>query len=125
MPSISRKTVMLPRKPNNYFCEEMNLGSEATERNSNHQNARKTSYVRDRENSLPRRSLQLGGPERTQLNNEVVFSLFGNEVELMRQVQYEKLDPKKIMQALIGVKEGIVREFLRYRKAQKIPIFKL
>lgn len=42
----------------------------------------------------------------------------------MRQVQCEKLDPKEIMQALIEVKEGIIRDFLRYRRAHKIAIFK-
>jgi len=43
---------------------------------------------------------------------------------MMKEVHCETQDPKKIMDMLILIKEGIVKEYEKYSKADKNPLFK-
>ena len=55
---------------------------------------------------------------------EVTFLLFPREVFLMQEVQSNCYDPKELMDTLLEVKEGIIKQFMRYRKADKTPEFR-
>lgn len=55
---------------------------------------------------------------------EVTFILFRRQIDLLRQVQDEMLDPKSMMDAILAIKEGVAAEYDRYRRADKNPAFR-
>ena len=61
------------------------------------------------------------GPEEHQ---EVTFLLFRTQINQLRELQSETLDPKAMMDIILGVKDGIAAEYNRYKRADKNPTFR-
>ena len=43
---------------------------------------------------------------------------------MLRELHLETLDPKSMMDTILNLKEGVVTEFCRYRRADKSPAFR-
>ena len=50
--------------------------------------------------------------------------LFRKQINMLRELNSEILDPKSMMDTILNLKEGVVVEFTRYRRADKNPAFR-